>query len=205
MRIRGGLHTGAQVRATMAISMIRRHLIAALSCWPAGRLLAQDEAPRPRHKISAGELYKALSARFPVRLGLTGLFELQVNASRLLLLPARQQLGAALLAQVSGLQAQRAPAGEVDIAFALRYERADQSVRAHRPEVLGVRWPGLAPDAQQLLQGLLPAMAQNVGEVVLHKLTPRELALADTMGFEPETVEVVEDGLVIVFGPKPRS
>lgn len=189
----------------MAISMNRRHLIAALGCWPAVPLLAQDEAPRPRHKISAGELYKALSARFPLRLGLTGLFELQVSASRLLLLPARNQLGAALLAQLGGLQAQQAPAGEMDIVFALRYERSDQTVRAHRPQVLGVRWPALAPDAQQLLQGLLPAMAQHIGEVVLHKLSPRELALADTMGFEPETIDVVDDGVVIVFGPKARS
>jgi hypothetical protein len=47
-------------------------------------------------------------------------------------------------------------------------------------------------------------MGEAVGEVVLHEFSPSELALADTMGFEPETITVVDDGLVIGFGPKRR-
>ena len=167
-------------------------------------MLANDENPRPRHKVGAGELYKALAARFPVRFGLGALLELRISASRLLLLPARNQLGAALLAQVSGLQLPRPQAGEMDLVFNLRYESADQTVRAHRPEVLDMRWPGLPPQTTQALQGLLPSLAQQVGEVVLHKLSPRDLALADTMGFEPEELQVADDGLVILFGPKQR-
>lgn len=186
-------------------TMDRRLLISALACWPATRLLAQDDAPRPRHKISAAELHKALSARFPVRLGLGGLLELQVSAPRLLLLPERNKLGASLVAQAAGARLQPIPPGELDLIFALRYEAADRTLRAHRPEVLEMRLPGLAPDAFQLLQGLLPAMAREVvGEVVLHSFSPRELALADTMGFEPDQVTVVDDGLVVAFTQKLR-
>ena len=186
--------------------MNRRHLLAALACWPAGRVLAQDDAQRPRQKISAATLMGTLSQRFPVRLQAQGLFMLQLDAKALLLLPARQRLGATLGAQLSGPQLQRAGAGELDAVFALRYEPGDRSVRAHSPELLGLRWPGLPPDTALALQALLPGLARDaLGEVVLHRFTERELALPDTMGFEPQQLTVADDGLVIGFGPKPRN
>ena len=178
--------------------MDRRLLLAALACWPASRALAQEDEPRPRHQISAGELHEALSAKFPLRARLGNLLELEVSAPRLHLLPARNRLGAALALRVGGLQVPRLDAGELDVVFALRYEAGDQTVRGHHPEILDVRWPGLPPELLQALRSLLPAMARDaMGEVVLHQFSPRELALPDTMGFEPEAVTVVDDGLVI--------
>lgn len=183
--------------------MKRRCLFVGFACWTVLPLLAQDTAARPHHHISAAELHKALSARFPVRLGAPSLLDVQVDAPRLLLLPATQQLGATLQVQVDGLQLPQAPAGEADVAFALRYEPADRSIRAHRLRVLDVRWPGLPPETVQAAQALLRSMArQAVGEIVLHRFEPRELVLADTMGFEPETIAVEDDGLLITFGPK---
>jgi hypothetical protein len=182
----------------------RRLIIAALAACVAGPLWANDEAARPRHKISEAQLRNALAAKFPVRLGLVGLLEVQISAPRLLLLPARNLLGASLRAQVGGLQVPQARTGELDLAFALRYEASDQTVRAHRPEVLDMRWPGVPPETVQALRGVLPQLMEHVGEVVLHKLSPRDLALADTMGFEPEEIQVADDGVVIFFGPKPR-
>lgn len=185
--------------------MDRRLLMTALACWPAARLLAQDEAARPRHKVSAAALHSALSSKFPVRFGLAGLLELQVSAPSLHLLPARNQLGATLVAQVTGAQLRQAQTGELDIVFAVRYEPSDQTVRAYRPEILALQWPGLPPETALALRRVLPEMAREaVGEVVLHRFSPGELALADTMGFEPEKITVVEDGLLILFGPKPR-
>lgn len=185
--------------------MQRRLMIAALACWPASFLLAQAGTPRPRHKISAAELHESLSARFPVRVGLGGLLELQISAPRLHLVPARNELGAALVAQVSGARMPRSEQGEVDVAFALRYEPGDRTLRAHRLEVLDMHWPALSPQALSTLRRVLPMLARDaLGEVVLHRFAPRELALADTMGFEPDELIVVEDGLVILFGPKPR-
>lgn len=185
----------------MVLTMKRRLFVTALACWPACGALAGDDPPRPRHRISAGQLHQALSARFPVRFGLGGLLELQVSAPRLHLLPARNRLGAGLVAQLGGLQV---PAGELDVLFALRYEAADRTLRAHGLEILALRWPGLPPATLQALQGALPTVARDaVGEFVLHRFTPRELALADTMGFEPEQVTVVDDGVLVLFGPKP--
>ncbi|MES3000524.1 MAG: DUF1439 domain-containing protein [Pseudomonadota bacterium] len=183
--------------------MDRRLLLTSLACLPTGALLAQEEAPVPRHRISAAQLHDALSARFPVRLVVGGLLALQVSAPRLLLLPARNQLGATLVVQLSGQQLQPIPSGEVDAVFALRYEPADQTVRAHRLDILDLRWPGLQPQFLHALQAQLRAATRDaVGEVVLHKFQPRDLALANVMGFEPKTLNVVDDGVVVSFGPK---
>ena len=178
-------------------------MIAAAAAWPAAVLPAQDDSARPRHKISAAALHQALSARFPLRFGLTGILGIEVSAPRLHLLASRNLLGAGLVAQASGIQLQQPQKGEMDLVFALRYEAADRTLRAHRPEILDLRLPGMARESVQALQRLLPDLArEEIGEVILHKFTPSDLALADTMGFEPDKITVQDDGLVIFFGPK---
>ena len=97
---------------------------------------------------------------------------------------------------------QQLQAGEMDLVFSLRYEPSDQTVRARNPEILDVRWPGAPPEALRALQGMLPRVASDLGEFVLHRFTQRELALPQTMGFEPQELTVVEDGLLVFFGPK---
>ncbi|MCD6076927.1 MAG: hypothetical protein K0R89_865 [Ramlibacter sp.] len=185
--------------------MHRRLLIAALACLPVARALAQADAARPRHKIHARELHHALSARFPVRFGVTGIVDLRISAPRLLLLPSRNLLGAGLVAQIGGMPMQETQSAELDIAFALRYEPSDRTVRAHQLEVLGLRAPGLLPDTAQLLQRVLPKLARDaVGEIVLHRFAAGELALPETMGLEPDEIRVVDDGVVVLFGPKQR-
>ena len=180
----------------------RRSLVAALACWPAARLFAQD-GQRPRFKLSAAQLYDSLSARFPVRFGIPGLAQVQVSAPELLLLPARNKLGASLHADASGGGIGRVPPGMVDLVFALRYEAGDRSIRAHEPEIVRVDWPALTAEAQQALQVLLPGVAREVAaELVLHQFTSRELALTDTMGFEPDTLTVVDDGVLVGFREK---
>lgn len=160
---------------------------------------------RPRHKIPVAQLHEALAKRFPLRAGMPGLLELEVTAPGLHLLPARNQLGALLLAQVRGAQLRGAQAAELDVVFALRYEAADQSLRAHRLDVLDLRAEGVAPETLRALKALLPRLARDaVGEFVLHRFTSGELGLAETMGFAPERFEVVDDGLLVWFGPKPR-
>jgi len=184
--------------------MDRRLLITALACWPPARLLAQGDE-RPRYKVSAAQLYEALSARFPVSFGIPGLLQLQVGAVELLMLPARNKLGAALRVEASGPGVDRMEQGMLDLVFALRYEGGDQSIRAHEPEIIDIRLPGLPAESLQTLQMILPGMAREIAaELVLHRFTSGELALPDTMGFEPGTLTVVEDGVLVVFRPKLR-
>lgn len=186
--------------------MDRRLLITALACLPALRSQAQEgpPSPRPHYKVSAAQLYEGLSRRFPLRRGLRGMLELEVRAPGLLLLPARNKVGATLQVEASGPALQQALAGELDLVFALRYEASDQTLRARDPEVLDLRLADASPDAAQAIRALLPRLLREVGEFVLHRFTPRELALPDTMGFAPEKITVLEDGLDVGFAPKAR-
>jgi hypothetical protein len=74
----------------------------------------------------------------------------------------------------------------------------------HRRRSLTV--PGLSGQAAALLQQAVSDLAaQALLEVVLHRLDPRDLALADAMGLQPGDITVTETGLVIGFVNKPRS
>lgn len=177
----------------------------ALACCPVADLRAEGGEGGPRHKVRAAELHAALSTRFPMQFSLGSVLAVQVSAPRLLLLPARNKVGATLVAQLVGIPPQAVAPGEVDVVFALHYEPSDRTVRAREPEVLDLRWRGVPPETlQQLRRGLGAVMKEAAGDLVVHTLAPRDLALADTMGFEPRRMDVVDDGVVIVFGPKAR-
>jgi hypothetical protein len=186
--------------------MHRRKLISALACWPATRVLAQDDAGRPHRKVSADQLGRTLAARFPVRFGLPGLFDIQVHSPRLLLLPARQRLGATVLARVGDLTARRVYPGEIDVLFALRYEATDQTVRAHDIAISGLRSSAMPPDAAQAWRALLDNVLRGaLVELVLHRFSREELAVPDLLGLQPETMTIEDDGVEIWFAPKRRG
>jgi hypothetical protein len=179
----------------------RRLIFVPLAGWFASAG-ADDDARGPQHKISAATLLNALSTRFPLRAGVRGLLEIELDSPRLLLLPARNRLGVGLQVHMSGLQlAPQARAGDVEVVFGLRYEPADRSVRAVRPEPLGLDWPGLSAQDPQAARALLSAVLRQVDEVVLQQLSARDLALPQTMGLQPRELQVVEDGVLVLFGP----
>ncbi|HVE54607.1 MAG TPA: DUF1439 domain-containing protein, partial [Ramlibacter sp.] len=175
------------------------------AAWPAARLAAQPEPQRPRRKIPASQLLDALSARFPLRFSVPGLLELEVGAPALLLLTARNKLGATLQLQARAPALRDVAEGEVDVLFALRYEPTDRTIRARDPEVHRVHVPGLGQEAAYAIENATRALLSRMqGEVVLHRFAEGELALPDVMGFEPGKLTVLEDGLEIAFVTKQR-
>jgi hypothetical protein len=182
--------------------MDRRTLLFALASWPAGRVFAQQDASRPRLKISIDTLRREIAQRFPLDLTLPGVAQLRIANPVLTLLPASQQVASTFALQLTGPQLSP-QAGEADVAFRLRYEASDRTVRAHRIELLDVRWPDLAPDVAQLVRGVLPQLVRDsIGDVVLYRFADRELALAATMGFQPDELLVLGDGVLVTFSPR---
>jgi hypothetical protein len=120
------------------------------------------------------------------------------------MLPQLDRVAADMVVVAGGPALARSVSGEFAIDFALRYERRDQTVRAHRLRVRSLRVPGLPQPYPELLDGFAQALADEaLGEVVLHRLGPQDLALADVMGLEPDTITVTAQGLAIGFAPKP--
>jgi hypothetical protein len=157
-------------------------------------------ATAPNYRVSLQQLQDVVAQRFPVRYPVAGLFDITLDVPRLFLLADLNRLGAGLPLRAAGPALRRAHGGEVDVDFNLRYESSDQTIRAHRLRVERLRVDGLTGEAQALLERSASDYArQALLEVVLHRLRPQELALADAMGLEPGPINVTLDGLVIEF------
>jgi hypothetical protein len=158
---------------------------------------------QPSHTVSAQQLQRVLEQRFPLRYAVAGLLEVELQAPTLRLQPELNRLATELPVQASGPALRRRYPGSVDVDFALRYERSDQSIRAHQIRVNAVRMEGLGREGAQLLDAYLRQLSeQALVEVVLHTLRPQDLALASTMGFEPGEITVTPQGLTVRFVPR---
>lgn len=163
-------------------------------------------ASAPTYRVSLQQLQDALAQRFPRHYPVAGLFDLGVDTPQLRLLPDLNRVGSAFLLHVSGPALQRGYDGGVDLDFGLRYEPSDRTVRAHHLRIETIRFDGLTPQARQLLeQSSAQLLRESVPEIVLHRLRPQDLALADAMGLQPGPITVTWDGLVIGFVNKPAS
>lgn len=182
--------------------MQRRTLLATLAAACTLAALAGCASAQPSYTISAAQLQQALAKRFPRSYPVAGLLDLQLQQPRLTLLPERNQLNAVLdLAATGPLLQARRYTGAFDVDFGLRYEPSDHSIRAHNLRVNALRLDGLQPPAAALLQRYGQQLAdQSLREVVLHQLTGADLALADGLGVQPQSITVTPRGLVVRLG-----
>lgn len=188
-------------------SVHRRRSLTVLASLAAGAFAAgRAFAAGPSYRVSLRQLEQALQERFPSRHPIAGLFDVALAVPRLRLLPEANRVASELPVQVAGPALRRSYAGELELDFGLRYEQADRTIRAHGLRVQSLTVPGLSGQAAALLQQAVSDLAaQALLEVVLHRLDPRDLALADAMGLQPGDITVTETGLVIGFVNKPRS
>ena len=169
-------------------------------------LLAGCANAQPGYTISQRQLQNALAERFPRSYPLAGLLDLQLQTPRLTLLPERNQLNAVLDLAASGPLLARSYTGLFDVDFGLCYEPQDRSIRAHNLQVNTLRLDGLKPQAAALLQRYAQQLAdQSLQGVVLHQLRGKDLAPIDTLGLQPESINVTPRGLLVRFGAKPLS
>jgi hypothetical protein len=167
-------------------------------------LLGMHAQAQPRYTVSAGQLQEMAAQRFPMRYPVAGLLNLDVQAPLLRLLPTHNRLSAEMAVDAAGPVLSGRQKGAFEVDFALRYEASDRSIRAHKLRFKQLRIAGLEPAAAELLNVYGPAMAeQSLQEVVLHQLSPQDLAVADGLGMQPGSIMVTDNGLVIGFEAKP--
>ena len=191
--------------------MHRRHFLPVAVCLPLAHLAwAQPEEPddppqtQPQYKVSAAQLQAAVAQRFPLRYPVQGLLNLDVQVPVLHLLPTLNRLGADMVVDAAGPALQRSHQGTLAVEFALRYEAADRTVRAHQLRFKRLQFPTLQPSVVALLNTYGPTLAERtLLEVVVHRLRPQDLALPDGMGMQPGSITVTNEGLTIGFVPKP--
>ncbi len=166
-------------------------------------LAAASAQAQPSYTVTTAQLQQAVAEKFPMRYPVGGLLALTLQPPRLRLLPEQNRLGTVMVLDATGPALSRSETGNFDVDFALRYEASDQSIRAHKLKVNSLSLSGLPPGPAALLQAYGPSLAeQSLLEVVLHKLQPKDLMLADGLGLEPGAITVTARGLVIGFVPK---
>jgi len=171
----------------------------------AGPSDADDSPARPPGvSVPIAVLQSSVAQRFPLRYPVQGLLNLDLQPPTLSLLPAQNRLRAAMVVDAAGPALNRSHRGTFDLDFALRYEASDRTLRAHQLRIDRLRFPSLQPSVVELLNTYAPALAeQSLREVVLHRLQPQDLRMADAMGMQPGAITVTDSGLVIAFVLKP--
>lgn len=190
--------------------MRRRSFLPLLPLGLCGHGLAQTAPPAepaptpPRITVPQDLLQTEVAKRFPVRYPVAGLVNLDLGAPRLGLLPAQNRLRAEMPVTAAGAALARTQQGSFTVDFALRYEHSDRSLRAHQLKVYRFRFPGLQPEAVDLLNTYAPALAeQSLREVVLYQLPQKEAAMADLLGLRPGQITVTEQGLLVELVQRP--
>lgn len=159
---------------------------------------------QPSYTVSAEHLQQVVAQRFPLRYTVAGLLGIDMQAPRLRLLPDQNRISAEMVVEAAGPALHRSHFGTFDLDFALRYESSDRTIRAYQLKFQNLRFSDLQPQASDLLNAYGPAMAtQALQEVVLHQFRPQDLAVADSLGMQPDTITVTDKGLVIGFVLKP--
>lgn len=175
--------------------------------WPVPRHVAAQDTEAsspPGYTVPAAVLEQSVAQRFPMRYPVPGLLNLDVQVPQLRLLPEQNRLGADMQVVASGPALNRSHRGSFTVDFALRYEASDRTVRAHQLRFTRLRFPTLQPGAVDLINTYAPMLArQLLHEVVLHRLSPQDLAKADALNMQPGSISVSDRGLVIGLVLKP--
>ena len=188
--------------------MHRRFFLNATHCFALGAMAAtmlgcSAVTAQPRFTVSKDQLQQVVGKRFPMRYPVAGLLDLAVQAPEIQLLPEKNRLGATMQVEASGVALNRKQAGTFEVEFALRYEVSDRTLRATALRFKRLDFPGLRPEASQMLNLYGQALSEKaLLEVALHQLRPQDLAMADALGMQPGGIVVTDKGLVFDFVAK---
>jgi len=164
----------------------------------------QSAQAQPSYTVSPEQLQQVVAQRFPRQYAVSGLLNIAVQAPQLRLLPAQNRISAEMAVQANGPALQRSQPGTFDVDFALRYEASDHTLRAYQLKFQNLRFANLQPQVSVWLNAYGPALAtQSLQEVVVYQLSPQDLAMADKLGMQPDSITVTDKGLVIGLVLKP--
>ena len=156
-----------------------------------------------RFTVSQEQLQQAVAKRFPLRYPVAGLLDLAVQAPEIQLLPEKNRLSAIMAVEATGAALNRKQAGTFEVEFALRYEVSDRTLRATALRFKRLSFPGLRPEASEMLNLYGQALSEKaLLEVTLHQLRQQDMAMAEAMGMQPGSISVTQQGLVFDYVAK---
>lgn len=154
--------------------------------------------------VSAGKLQDKLDKRFPMERKLLGLVAVTISNPRLSFDPAANRIGTRLqLAVPSVMALTPAMNGTVDVAYGLRYEPADNSVRMTQVQIRSVDLKDAQGRSNAQVNSTLARLGENLfQDYTLYKLTPDDLARASQYHYVPSGITVKNNGLDVLLAPR---
>jgi len=157
--------------------------------------------------VSASELQALIAKRFPIERRVLEVFELQLSAPTVRLLPQDNRLATELNLLATDRLSGRSLQGLLGLSFALRYEGADGTLRLMQPRVERFdvgdgsgQASRLGAQAQHVVG---PWAEQLLDDAVVHRLKNEQLAALRAAGYQPGTLTVTAQGIDVVLMPLP--
>ncbi|HMO48968.1 MAG TPA: DUF1439 domain-containing protein [Rubrivivax sp.] len=153
--------------------------------------------------VSEAELQAQLQRRFPLQRSLLDSVDLELADPRVRLDASAQRIATELTLRGSERRSGRGLQGRLALDYALRYERADASVRLVQPRVQSLQFdeaPGLSGRRAESLQRIGLALAERLlDDLVLYRVPPQRLERLRRAGVQPGVLQVTPEGLEITL------
>jgi len=157
-------------------------------------------------EIPEARLQQLLARQFPLRSRVLELFDINVAAPRLTLLPDANRVATEFDLAIGDRLLRTPYQGTLALSYGLRYEGSDHTVRLAdlRIERAELREAGALPAAARSLDRIGSAVAERLlGDPVVYTLTAKDLETVQGRGYQPSDIRVTPRGLTITLIPEP--
>jgi hypothetical protein len=157
-------------------------------------------------EIPEARLQQLVARQFPLRSRVLELFDINVAAPRLSLLPEANRVGTEFDLAIGDRLLKTPYQGTLALSYGLRYEGSDHTVRLAdlRIERAELREAGTLPGIARQLDRIGAAVAEKLlGDPVVYTLTAKDLEAVPGRGYVPSDIRVTRSGLTVTLIPEP--
>jgi len=157
-------------------------------------------------EIPEVRLQQLLARQFPLRSRVLELFDINVAAPRLTLLPETNRVSTEFDLAIGDRLLKTPYQGTLALSYGLRYESSDRTVRLAdlRIERAELREAGALPGVSRQLDRVGSAVAEKLlGDPIVYALTAKDLETVQGRGYQPSDIRVTPRGLTITLIPEP--
>ncbi|MEX1168291.1 MAG: hypothetical protein WEK74_15745 [Hydrogenophaga sp.] len=186
---------------------INRRVVMLVLMAPVALVACSSMRSGPRHiDVSERRLLELMSRQFPLKRRYLELFEMELSAPSVRLIPPENRVGTRLNFSASTLLNRSQPwTGQLALSYALRYQATDQTVRLDAVRLDGFDLQGAPVAYAQPLRSGVNQLAENLLQgLVVHQFKPEELRSVEGMGYQPGLLTVVPGGLRLQLDPLNR-
>jgi hypothetical protein len=150
--------------------------------------------------LTTGDIERLVEKQFPVDKRMMEIFDVNIKAPRISLLPERNRLGAVVDVRAKSILFVGSWQGQLKFDSALRWNPSDQTVRLNQVRVQDLVIDSADPLTRSAAERLGAAVAERLLEdMSLYTLPPERAAQLSAQGLRPAGVLVTSKGVQVNF------